>query len=411
MRSATKIDDVSITSDVIRIFVVSDIHAFSSRTKGRNPLEPPSYVDIAKDSDRPDEQPLKALEQLVTADSLNADALICCGDLADGADPVGVEYSWRYLRKLKNRLGASVLVAAVGNHDVDSRFQSKSYDAREFVQNLKPTFPGHTAVLSNQFWARHFAIYRYGLMRVLLIDSCAYHGIKGEHTHGRVSDATLGEIDKRLSTDGPCALNVLVCHHHPQKLADYKLGDYDDMVNGQKLLDLLGYGKHGDWIVLHGHKHCPKISYAAGGATSPLVFSCGSVGARLFPELGASARNQWYLLEFPTSSFSEFGIVGTFTAWDWIPSHGCQKARIGSGLPHRGGFGNRTPLPVLAATVRSLFDSPGRLAWTTICELQPGLRFILPGDLRRLAEILNDRHSIRVDFSEFGLIDEVELLT
>src|SRR5207248_25638 len=126
---------------------------------------------------------------------------------------------------------------------------------------------------------------RHGAMRILLIDSCAYHGVKGEHNHGRISDATLGEIDRRLSADGPCALNLLVCHHHPQKLAEYKLGDYDDMVNGQKLLDLLGYGKHGDWVVLHGHKHCPKVSYAAGGATSPLVFSCGSVGARLFAEL------------------------------------------------------------------------------------------------------------------------------
>ncbi|HZR78713.1 MAG TPA: metallophosphoesterase, partial [Chthoniobacterales bacterium] len=378
--------------------------------KGRDPREPPSYIDIADGNDRSADQPLKALDELITAAALKADAVICCGDLADAADPLGIKYSWDYLRKLKKQVQASLLVSAVGNHDIDSRFQSQSYDPREFIQSLKPTFPGHTAALSNQFWARHFVIYRHGAMRVLLVDSCAYHGIKHEYNHGRISDPTLGEIERRLTADGPCELNLMVCHHHPQKLADYNLGDYDDMLNGQKILDRLGYGKHGDWIVLHGHKHCPKISYAAGGANSPLVFSCGSIGARLFPELGASARNQWYLLEFPTELFAVYGVVGTFTAWDWIPSHGYQKARIGSGLPHQGGFGNRTPLAVVASTIRSLFNAPGRLDWTTICGRRPDLRFILPGDLRRLKEILETNHNIRLDFSEFGLIEEIELL-
>jgi len=410
MRSPNK-GPASRPSDLVRVFAISDIHAFSSKTKGRNPHEPPSYVDIAVEKDHSAEQPLKALEELIAIDSLKADALICCGDLADAADPLGVRYTWEYLRKLKRQLGASLLVTAVGNHDIDSRFQGKSYDAREFIKHLRPTFPGHTPTMSNQFWARHFTIYRCGEMRVLLLDSCAYHGVEGEQNHGRISDATLAEIDRTLTADGPCVLNLLVCHHHPQKLAEYNLGDYDDMVNGQKVLDLLGYGKHGDWIVLHGHKHCPKISYAAGGASSPLVFSCGSVGARLFSDLGASARNQWYLLEFPINLFREYGVVGTFTAWDWIPSHGCQRARIGSGLPHQGGFGNRTPLPVVASEIRSLFNAPGRFNWAAICARRPELRFILPGDLRRLKEILETHHNIRLDFSEFGLIEEIELLS
>jgi hypothetical protein len=72
---------------------------------------------------------------------------------------------------------------------------------------------------------------------------------------------------------------------------------------GQFLLDLLAYDSNGDWVVLHGHKHCPKISYAAGGVTSPIVFSCGSIGAKLYPELNGNVRNQWYLLEFSSPSF------------------------------------------------------------------------------------------------------------
>lgn len=395
----------------VRVFVVSDPHAFSSDTIGRRGKDPPSYIDVVSVGNSVVDHPLAAIEGLVKAKGIQANILLCCGDLADRADPVGLKFSWEFLNRLKGLLGAKLLVTAVGNHDVDSRYQAKTYDAKEFVQNLTPTFPGETNAASNEFWARHFTLYRADGCRVLLVDSCAYHGVKGEHLHGRISDTVLADIDERLSVDGPCELNVLVCHHHPQKLTEYRLGDYDDMANGQPLLDLIGRGKHGDWLVVHGHKHRPKLSYASGGAASAVVMSCGSIGARLFPDLGASVRNQFYLLEFPIELFPDYGLVGRFTAWDWIPSHGCQAAKTTSGLPHTGGFGNRTPLPILACAARALFTKPTRLSWQSACALLPELQFVLPDDLRLLKELSRARHQVHIDFSELGSPREIELMT
>jgi hypothetical protein len=180
------------------------------------------------------------------------------------------------------------------------------------------------------------------------------------------------------------------------------------MANGQLLLDLLARDAHGDWIIIHGHKHCPKISYAAGGVASPVVLSCGSIGAKLYPELNGSARNQWYLLEFPLHLFETYGLVGTFRAWDWIPQLGCQEARADSGLPHEGGFGNRSSIPIIASAVRAIFDKPERKRWAEITAQRPDLQFVLPRDIRLMAKHLETRHNIWTQFSEIGSVDEIE---
>lgn len=396
---------------MVRVFVVSDFHAFTSTnaTRKRKTKETPSFIDVAAASTAPTDQPLISLEQQIESSGIRADALICCGDLGDRADPTGIRHVWDFLQRLKSKLTARLLISTVGNHDLDSRFQANDYDPKEYLQSLQPLFPSVEQSKCDEFWARHFTVHLESDFRIVVVDSCAFHGKKEEDAHGRISNLTLTALSQRITKDGRFPLNILVCHHHPQKQTEYNLGESDDMKNGQILLDMLAADPNNDWIVIHGHKHCPKISYAAGGVSSPTVLSCGSVGAKLYPELNGSARNQWYLLEFPIHLFEKYGLVGTFKAWDWIPQLGCQEARANSGLPSKGGFGIRNTVPVLASTVRASFLKPERQPWSSILKQSPELEFVLPGDIRMMAKHLESRYKIRAQFSETGLIDEVEL--
>src|ERR1700736_1828251 len=101
MGSPSDTHDVAKQSAIVRILAVSDIHAFDSAAKGRKGKEPPSYVDITKTDQGATDRPLVALEDLVDGLPIRADVVICCGDLGDGADPVGIKFAWDFLNKLK----------------------------------------------------------------------------------------------------------------------------------------------------------------------------------------------------------------------------------------------------------------------------------------------------------------------
>ena len=66
------------------------------------------------------------------------------------------------------------------------------------------------------------------------------------------------------------------------------------MVNGSLLLSLLE--RFGFQLVVHGHKHHPKLSYAAGGGASPAVLASGSLAAIATPILATNARNLFHLV-------------------------------------------------------------------------------------------------------------------
>lgn len=391
-----------------RVFVLSDIHAYTSARTLTEEVSQPSYIDVSQVRNGAGQCPLEGVSKLIQDEKISADLLVCCGDLCDRADVAGIKFVWDKLHAIKAQLGAEQMAVTVGNHDVDSRLQKTSYDPKEQIQTLVPRFPLGEDTHFDRFWSRHFTILDDGNTRIVIANTCAFHGTGDELNHGRLSDFTLKEILQHLKGDGFRKLNILLCHHHPQKHSEYNLGDSDDMQNGQKLLDLLGDEEFGEWIIFHGHKHCPKLSYASGGVASPIVFSAGSISARLYPELGAHVRNQCYLVEFPIDKFKDFGVVGNFVAWDWVNGSGCIPAGEHSGLPHKGGFGNRSNLWKVAAKIAELLPSPGRIKWKDVLDRMPDLAFILPTDLKALKNLLINCHTLKVELSSVGLISEIE---
>ncbi len=376
----------------LSVAVVSDLHAYEEVGEAR-----PSFYCIR---DEFEETPLGALLPLFDKEALQADILVCPGDLGDKANPAAIREAWLRVHEIGDHLGVHLLAGTVGNHDIDSRYVHNDHDPKGHLQNLKPPFPLPEVDQNDRFWSRNYEIVLHDAYRLVVLNSSAFHGAgQDEFQHGRISNYTLDALKQRLHETENRPVNMLLCHHHPQKHMEINLGDYDDMRSGQLLTDLLGNGEFGEWIIIHGHKHHPKICYAQGGSSAPVVFSSGSLCHVLFDELNTVAQRQFYILRFPFAKYSSTGLVGTFRAWDYEFKYQWGRPTRKSGLPSRGGFGCREKPAVFAAQIAKWLGTRV-VPWSEFVDEFPWYEYLLPQDQHALRTTLANEHSINVQSEE-----------
>ena len=161
-------------------------------------------------------------------------------------------------------------------------------------------------------------------------------------------------------------------------------------------------------MVIHGHKHFPKLCYAQGAtAATPVVFAAGSFSACLAPQIQAIARNQFYIFDFPLDVFPTMGLVGRFRAWDWIYGIGWQPAQERSGLPQQGGFGIRDKPDSLAAEIARECSKRLQTKWADIEQRVTKVRYVLPNDLRLIRKKLESDGRFRI-LDRNGIFEQVE---
>ncbi len=397
------------TGTTLKVAVLSDLHVFNGMSSADGA---PSFIGTADPQDSPMKHPFCGLQKLITDHQLSADLLICPGDLSDKADPAALIYAWDHLNKLKEQLGARELLATNGNHDIDSRYVHDDYDAKGMLQSLVPMFPGTDEALCDRYWSRNFATYSDDQVRVVLLNSAAFHGSgrqsDPEFEHGRISMRTVAALRAALA-GGERRVNILVCHHHPAPFNPVEEKDYSEMIGGDRLIELLDSGDFGSWLMIHGHKHYPRVAYAAGSPSSPIIFSAGSFSAQLYQKLQGHARNQFYLMEIPIGELDQLGLdlAGTLRAWDWIGLIGWQTAGERSGLPHKVGFGWREPVRNIASTIATQLPA-GSTIWDAV-DLDaalPRLRYLRPEEIANVAKRLKADHQITARLQD-GVICEV----
>lgn len=397
------------TSRTLKIAVVSDLHVFNGSSEDS---KSPSMIGTADAQDAPERHPLRGLADMIERDNLSADLLICPGDLSDKADPTALIFAWNKLNQLKDQLGAKHLLATAGNHDIDSRNQHDDHDPKGNLQALDPMFPGVDEALCDRFWSRNFVIVELEDVRILLLNSSAFHGYgsdaKPEFRHGRISSRTISVLRTALA-GGEKRINILVCHHHPITHNPVNEEDYSEMGGGDRLIDLLDSGEYGSWLLIHGHKHYPRLAYASGGASSPIIFSAGSLSAFLYQKIASRARNQFYIINIPIDDLDalDLDLAGTVTAWDWINMSGWQPAGAGSGLPHQVGFGWRESVRTIATTVaKHLEDKKVVLTGEELLAAIPKMRFLRPEELEAVLRRLRLSHGVVAELKD-GIICEV----
>jgi hypothetical protein len=389
--------------DRLRIGVLSDLHAHDSRIDGAGGGR---FLDVSTSLSSFTVNPIAGLFRLIEKKELRADVLLCGGDISDKAQQTAAQMAWQWVIEVGSRLKASTVVGTPGNHDLDSRHLQNKFDPKGLLQQLLPSFPiPGDQRLNDMFWSRHFSYIDSEDLRIVTLNSAAFHGgAEGELTHGRIADYTLNNLNELLGSLHPKRVNIILCHHHPLKHRELlEDDDYEVMKNGEILLDMLSDPSMGEWMVIHGHRHVPRIRYASGGNWQPIVFSAGSFSGQLYP--GNTAANQFYIIEFRLEPGCDVGLAGYIEAWDWHLGKGWQPASSQSGLPHKTGFGWRGSLRQLADKVAAALTEPA-VKWATMVLRVPELEYLMERDIRALAHLLALSQK-NIVFNEYGCPNEI----
>jgi hypothetical protein len=388
---------------VVRMAVLSDLHA-SERVDPRR--------SWAIESGDPAFNPLGGLEKLVQdSPELRADVLLCPGDLCDQADWDALPYAWGQVHAFADLIGASHVVATVGNHDIDShnRHEGEAIDAG--LRRLAPPFPCDPG--ADGYWGDRVTHMRGEDWQVISLNSSLMRELaEGEVDRGEVHDATL-QLIATITQGEELPVNVLLCHHHPQPFTRAAPGDASHMDAGDRLVHLLNELPE-TWMIIHGHKHYPHLDYMEGTGASPARLVAGSTGAILWPMLSSYVRNQLHLVEFPVGLCCDLdmSLAGQVRSWSWQAGGKWIPARAeGDGLPGIAGFGYRSDGPGLA---RSLVRMAGEAEITVVDqeklrEWQPRLRFLLPKDLAAFRGHLEESLGCHLMLDTLGNVEQVVL--
>jgi 3',5'-cyclic AMP phosphodiesterase CpdA len=396
----------------VKIAVVSDLHFCNQRTVGVG--SELSHIVVQRIEEAGGKNPWADLFNLVCEEGLTADMLLCPGDITTHAAHGPLRMAWSGLVDLSKKLGAQSIACATGNHDVSSRYKDDSknrlhdldnpHDLFENLKQLKPDYPLHiNGEETTSFAGRKRRVHYFGAdfvvhedenVRLIVFNSCARHITENSsYERGSIAHSALAELKFQLKEMTEHKINILLCHHHPIIHTQDGIGTYDVIHNGDLLLELLA--DHGDWIVVHGHKHDGKIRYAPGSAgSSPVVFSAASMGALLSVEELNRYRNQFYLIDI---QLPDAGCPrGTTQVWNWHAGRGWKKAvDVNAGLTDGVGFGERAHPDVLA---KMIFDqmNGGSRTWTQLNGEFDFLRYLTPEALHKVLQSLERKFSIVV---------------
>ncbi|MEZ8319489.1 metallophosphoesterase family protein [Vibrio splendidus] len=315
------------------------------------------------------------------------DLIVCCGDIANKGCKKSFLAGWKFLNVLSAKIPSAKLICVPGNHDHQSRPDptdiESGFSPKHQLQFCSPSFPFSCHAKNTHFWAWNWALDDSSPnTNLLLLNTSAYHGFSDEYKHGRIALETVDQIEKRLEEIvEPKAINILICHHHPQRM-EHAHRNYDgqQMAGGQKLLHSLQNVDKGPWLILHGHKHYACISTASSeGQVPPIVFSAGSASAR-YKDL---IENQFYTFDLDLAETSEQErIVGTFETHQFTTGEGWSPS-TSSSMPAKSGLGSRTNANTIIKKIQQLLNTEEFLEGDELAEINQELSYFLPKEFER----------------------------
>lgn len=405
----------------VTLAVISDPHFFLKDTQktaaySHLPIGADGLIDPAVRGKT--RNPLEDLQELISSAGLKADVLICAGDITTHANGTALIAGWKFLGELAGQLGASLLGAATGNHDVDSRSKQDLINknvvrgAAEFkglveqLKLLKPTYPAvrmdldatspeHRESKSKYFGESFLLMEHHPDYRLMLFNSCSEHGHDPfEYERGTTPASALELVRESLAGADDQRINIMVVHHPliPQS-ADGDLYSYQ--AGGDQLLHALE-GINDDWLVINGHKHMGelKVGPSASGVGLTLFSAAsfsGTSGAG-----NEAAENQFYLIDLERSLGG--ALRGRFRTWNWNLSKQWRRAPQVSkaGIYDGCGFGSGLTPVQIADLIKGSY-AKGCRSWADVCDSAPQLNYVMPQAMRAATKLLQKQHKLVID--------------
>lgn len=326
--------------------------------------------------------PIKALYKLIEQKNLQADLLLCPGDVANRADKQGLITGWSYLTRIKEKLTANSLVATIGNHDIESRNEDLGNVFSE-IKLFDKDYP--LPNVSDSYWAQGYSISEYKDVLILNLNSCFFHGNSKNALLSKVEQYQLEGIEKELiqKDASKYTYKVLLCHHHPIGHASMDYRDTDKIDRGDDLLKLVN--KYKFQIIIHGHKHEPRLTIID---TLP-IFCAGSFSS-LMNVNDLKVDNTFHIV-----SLEEWASKGVIQTWVYLPKEGW-VTRLDSQFPCQIGFGYNGDIKVLAEKIREwFFKENGRVVlYDKLVSTFEDLTYMNEQGQKELADILKEKYSL-----------------
>lgn len=391
-------------NEKLTCLVISDLHTLVGKK-----IDDVSYLSYNNEESDFEKQLLCFLE---SKNDRSFDCLICPGDIGNKADKKTFHLGWTLLHKITALLSIPNFYCVPGNHDYDST-RKDSIDPRSYLKYIQPLFPTKDDSLNTRFWAWNWFVVKQATYNVLMVDTSALQGYgKKEFQHGRIITETSDQIIEFVCSEEfvQKPINILILHHNPYSIVRGDVNSTEDFaVGADYLINKLTTCMKGPWMIIHGHKHIPAISYVTSGSTeSPVVFSAGTLAAKFFDDYTKYEANQLYFLEIDLGLTESNGrATGRFETYEYSSVLGWRPA-CSEIFPATGGFGSLDTPTIILRKIQDLLKVEKVLRNETLNYVYSMIRYLAPDDRQKL-EILLFRNNIIVNKNEKNsdVIDEI----
>jgi Icc-related predicted phosphoesterase len=389
----------------LRLAVITDLHYTIDTTSPGSAVRIQSAANTGLD-------PMDALISFVADNKVEADILVCGGDITNRANQTAFTTGWNKLKQLRSSLNAKELISTTGNHEVLSRPPDEPHLPGDSIHTHDPIgwlqeIDDYPAAFGGDtdrrwiYWGRGYEIVDADLATIVVLNSCHYHLTMQplEFERGKIGSVLLKDLKRQLvKRKHAKKLQILLLHHHPVQHPDHDVEGQIDMFNGHKLIEAL-IETHSDWLVIHGHKHEPRLIRAQGAVWQPIIFSAGSFGARLNGTLATKTKNQFYVVNIRgvTDELGDLRMCATIESYYWSGTEWRTVSEIEQGLPNGCGFGPNINLSQLAVDIkRILLSADGYSTWDELALALPNLKRLTPDEIRVLKMDLRDKLDIKL---------------
>lgn len=337
------------------------------------------------------------LEQLAATDEFTSSgpigALCVLGDISNRAHSDEFKLADAVILKIAHALNLTEdkIFFVPGNHDVHwpvMSMEPKSFwtDYR-YAPLLQKDLLFDRRVKAAAFGALDLAPYCLAWNTsdafIVGINSAAYDG-PDEKTHsGLIKQESIAKLETILTAKPfvPGQLRICLLHHHPIQYSEPSpdVRDTSIAVNSENLLTLLSH--HRFDLILHGHKHQPRLKSHHSNNSHPYITMCaGTFSAVLDPLQSGTITNAFHVINVEGRDSDTLGIKGKVETWSFSPQEKWKRGHQITGMPFLEVFGsNATSAEIdarVAAALSAVMSAQGYCKWSAIVAREPELEYI-----------------------------------
>lgn len=333
------------------------------------------------------DHPVENLEQLIKKDKLKTDLTLCPGDFTNKSDKQGFISGWNYVIEINKCLKSKEIIATLGNHDVDSYEKVSNYNL-EIAKGIKKGFPLIKEHERDVFWSKGCVFVERKNYRVLVINSAHFHYNKSNAESGKVDFNLLDYVKEYLDEKKDDKIKIALTHHQPIEHSTFDVDIDDKIINGKKLLELLGEYKFD--LFIHGHKHDPLLEYYTTSKNNFKIpiFSSGSFSATS-NQIFTGKKNNFHIIEMIKHGNSPS--LGRIKTWTFMVKNGWKIVQDDAGFHPFTGFGFSDNVKTLADNIIKCVGEEKIYDWSDIVKNYPEVEYLIPSEADELTEILKNK--------------------